>query len=71
MGPISAKHGRILLKLGLFESLGQKLLQDPCASGLRDLAASFIEQKRSNNAPHLTKGIVSGLILSARRLEPH
>ena len=34
-------------------------LQDPCASRLRDLAACFIEQKHSKNAPHLTKGIVS------------
>ena len=38
VGPISAKHGQILLKFGSFESLGQKLQQDPCASRLRDLA---------------------------------
>ena len=44
MGPISAKHGQILLKFGSFESLGQKLQQDPCASRLRDLAA-FLESK--------------------------
>ena len=44
MGPISAKHGWILLKFLSFERLGQKLQQDPCASRLRDLAAFFIEQ---------------------------
>ena len=62
MGPISAKHGQILLKFGSFDRLGQKLQQDPCASRLRDLAAFFIEQKRSKNAPHLTKGIVSVVV---------
>ena len=61
MGPILAKHGRILLKFGSFESLGQKLQQDPCASRLRDLAVFFIEPKHSKSAPHLTKGIVSEL----------
>ena len=60
MGPISAKHGRILPKFGSFERLGQKLQQDPCASRIRDLAAFFIEKKHSKNAPHLTEGIVSG-----------
>ena len=45
-----AKHGQILLKFGSFESLGQKLQQDPCASRLRDLAAFFYRAKRSKNA---------------------
>ena len=45
VGPISAKHGRILLKFGPLESLGQKLQHDLCASRLNDLAAFFIEQK--------------------------
>ena len=60
VGPISAKYGRILLKFESLESLGQKLQQNPCALRLLDLAAFFIEQKRSKNAPYLTKGIVSG-----------
>ena len=64
MGPISAKHGRILLKFGSFESLGQKLQQDPCAWRLCDLAEFFREQKGSKNAAHLTKGIVSGVLYS-------
>ena len=38
MGPISAKHERILLKFESIESLGEKLQQDPSASRLRDLA---------------------------------
>ena len=46
VGPISAKHGQILLKFVLFESLGHKLLQDPCASRRRDLAA-FLESKNA------------------------
>ena len=44
VGPISAKHGQILLKFGSFESLGQELQQDPRAPRLRDPAAFFIEQ---------------------------
>ena len=36
------------------------LQQDHCALRLHDLAAFFIDQKCSRNAPHLTKGIASG-----------
>ena len=50
VGPISAKHGQILLKFGSFESLGEKLQQDPCASRLCDLASFFYRAKRSKNA---------------------
>ena len=51
VGPISAKPGRILLKFGSFESLGQKLQQDPCASRLRHLGAFLPAAKlrRSSN----------------------